>query len=418
MKIHLYAAFALLAACSLAWPHTLRAALIEVSPKGPVTRIRDAVERANACDTIVVRSGLYKEGNLLLRKPLTLMGMGGPIIDGEHKCELFTVAAPNVTIRGFVLRNSGRSNMEDWAGVKCLDAHYAHICDNVLENTFFGIHLSNSDYVLIENNQLSTYAEQEYELGNGIHLWKCAYARIFNNQIRGHRDGIYFEFVTHSAIRFNLSEENRRYGLHFMFSHDDQYFDNIFRNNGAGVAVMYTRRVKMYRNRFTDNWGASAYGMLLKDISDSEIFDNTFSGNTSGVYMEGSSRCRFQRNTWTHNGWAVKIMASCDDNNFEQNNFMANSFDLSTNGSVVLNRIDGNYWDKYQGYDLDRNQIGDIPYRPISLFSILSERIPPAIMLWRSFLTLIMDNIERAIPAVTPENLKDNQPAMRAYDLS
>ena len=398
-------------------PGRLYAAVWEVSPSGPIARIKDAIDRAGACDTILVKSGVYRECNLLLRKSLTLIGIGKPIVDGEQQCELFTVAAPHVTIRGFVLRNSGRSNMEDWAGIKCLDAHYAHISDNVLENTFFGIHFSNSDYVVIENNRLSTHAENEYELGNGIHLWKCAFARIVNNQIRGHRDGIYFEFVTNSAIRHNLSIGNRRYGLHFMFSHDDQYFDNTFQNNGAGVAVMYTRRVKIFRNRFEDNWGASAYGLLLKDISDSDVSDNIFSGNTTGVYMEGSSRCNFQRNVWIKNGWAIKMMASCDDNSFARNNFVANSFDLSTNGSVVLNRIDGNYWDKYQGYDLDRDQVGDIPYRPISLFSMLTERVPPAIMLWRSFLTLLMDNAERAMPAVTPENLKDNKPAMRAYDL-
>ena len=41
-------------------------------------------------------------------------------------------------------------------------------------------------------------------------------------------------------------------------------------------AVMYTKDVKMFNNTFEQNWGDSAYGLLLKDISDSYIFNNKF----------------------------------------------------------------------------------------------------------------------------------------------
>jgi nitrous oxidase accessory protein len=35
--------------------------------------------------------------------------------------------------------------------------------------------------------------------------------------------------------------------------------------------------------------------------------------------------------------------------------------------SHLMNLIE-NYWDKYEGYDLDKNKIGDIPYHPLSLY--------------------------------------------------
>ena len=94
--------------------------------------------------------------------------------------------------------------------------------------------------------------------GNGIHLWKSNHALIDGNHIQGHRDGIYFEFVSHSTVQNNLSENNIRYGIHFMFSNDDVYFNNIFRKNGAGVAVMYSKKVNMEWNHFEENWGASS----------------------------------------------------------------------------------------------------------------------------------------------------------------
>jgi nitrous oxidase accessory protein len=201
-----------------------------------------------------------------------------------------------------------------------------------------------------------------------------------------------------------------------MFSHDNSYIKNTFKHNGAGVAVMYTRNVLMKENIFEENEGASSYGILLKDITDSEVIGNIFRKNTIGIYMEGSSRTLFKNNTFTTNGWALKLMASCDENTFESNNFFANTFDISTNGNLVLNTLQDNYWDKYEGYDLNKDRIGDIPYRPINLFSVIVEKIPSAVILWRSFLVTLLDRMEKVIPSITPENMIDNTPKMKPYD--
>src|SRR5690606_20939938 len=222
---------------------------------------------------------------------------------------------------------------------------------------------------------------------------------------------------THSLISDNHSEQNRRYGLHFMFSHDNEYRGNAFVDNGAGVAVMYTTGVKMIDNTFGNNWGAASYGMLLKDIRDSEVSGNRFLQNSTGIFMEGSSRIKFQNNLFRENGYAVRLQASCDDNVFEFNNFSGNTFDVVTNGSLVLNTINNNYWDRYEGYDLNRDDIGDIPYRPVSMYSMIVERMPTAVLLWRSFLVFLLDRAERAMPAMTPENLKDEPPSMKPHDL-
>jgi nitrous oxidase accessory protein len=379
--------------------------------------IRSAVESAKSGDTIMVHSGTYREGNILIQKSIYLMGVNKPVLDGENKHELLTINATHVTVKGFHLMKSGRSSVNDLAGIKCLDAHYVSIIGNRFDETFFGIHLSNSDHAVIRNNQLSASGVNEYELGNGIHLWKCNHAAISGNTVTGHRDGIYFEFVTHTAIENNLSRNNKRYGLHFMFSHENRYENNTFSNNGAGVAVMYTRFVKMYNNRFEKNWGSASYGLLLKDITDSEVRGNVFDGNTSGIYMEGTSRTHFHRNTFSSNGWAIKLQASCDGNTFEFNNFSSNTFDIATNGMLVLNNIDRNYWDRYQGYDLNRDGVGDIPHRPVNLFSMIVESVPSAMLLWRSFLVFLLDKAEKVMPAITPENLKDNYPVMRPYAL-
>jgi nitrous oxidase accessory protein len=215
--------------------------------------------------------------------------------------------------------------------------------------------------------------------------------------------------VTASLIQGNLSEKNIRYGLHFMFSNDDHYLDNIFRNNGAGVAVMYSKKVIMLNNQFDQNWGPSSYGILLKDISDSHIEHNVFFKNTVGIHMEGTSRIRIEKNIFKENGWALKVQASCEDNEFFYNNFLGNSFDVATNGSLSLNTFRNNYWDKYEGYDINKDGIGDVPYHPVSMYSMIVEQNPNALILLRSFTVSLLDKAERAIPSLTPGNLVDDK---------
>ena len=149
---------------------------------------------------------------------------------------------------------------------------------------------------LVKNNKIVALGKEEQMIGNGIHCWKSDSMLIIANNISGHRDGIYFEFVTHSVIWRNISSGNIRYGLHFMFSNDDSYFTNLFKGNGAGVAVMFTSHVIMINNTFEENWGDAAYGLLLKEISDSYIYGNHFVKNTSGIYMEGTNRIYISMN--------------------------------------------------------------------------------------------------------------------------
>ena len=395
----------------------LAARTIVVGKNQPITSIRKAIELAKEKDTILVQPGVYKEGNIIINKNIILLGQNYPVLDGEKKFEILTVSGINIRIKGFQLQNCGQSAMNDYASIKLIDSKNIMIEDNRVINSFFGIHVSNSSFVTIRHNTVSGSPTSEQNTGNGIHLWKCNHALIDNNYVTGHRDGIYFEFVTESIIQNNLSEKNIRYGLHFMFSNSDDYLNNTFNNNGAGVAVMYSHKVKMDGNTFEMNWGPSSYGILLKDISDSYIRNNTFYKNSVGIHMEGSSRINAFKNIFKENGWAIKVQASCDDNNFYQNNFYGNSFDIATNGTMMLNKFYNNYWDKYEGYDRNKDGVGDVPYRPVSMYSMIVEQNPNSLILLRSFMVSLLDKAEKAIPSLTPEKLTDDKPMIKPNKL-
>jgi nitrous oxidase accessory protein len=402
----------LLSICTASFSNT-----ILVGNNQPIHSLKKAFEIAKDKDSIILQAGIYKEGPLVLTKSITLLGQDNSVLDGENKYEILLISGKNITVKGIQFRNSGYSSMNDFASIKLIDATNITLENNTITSAYFAIHISNTTYVTVRNNSINGYPRSEQLTGNAIHLWKSSYALIENNHVQGHRDGIYFEFVTFSTIQNNLSEKNIRYGLHFMFSNDDNYIDNIFRNNGAGVAVMYSHKVMMRDNHFEKNWGSSSYGILLKDITDSHIEHNFFITNSVGIHMEGSNRIEIEKNTFRENGWAIKVQASCEDNNFHNNNFTGNSFDVGTNGSISLNKFYNNYWDKYEGYDINKDGIGDVPYHPVSMYSMIIEDNPNALMLLRSFTIQLLDKAEKAIPSLTPENLVDNKPLMKSQKL-
>lgn len=394
--------------------NSLSAATIHVGKGQLMSTIKAGLEKARSGDTVLVAAGLYTEGNIVIDKAIFLKGMGKPVLDGEKRYEPLSIKSTGVTIQGFTIRNSGHSSINDIAGIKIYNTHHVRVLDNELLDNFFGVYAQNAKNVEIRGNIIRAFGTAEQLIGNGIHAWKSDSLNVANNSVYGHRDGIYLEFVTHSQIKGNLSEKNLRYGLHFMFSHENSYITNTFRSNGAGVAVMYTKHVRMENNRFEENWGDASYGLLLKDISDSQIINNQFSRNTTGIFMEGSNRIYIEHNNFKSNGWGLKIQSSCMDNVLKDNNFLQNTFDVATNGTLALNTFAHNYWDKYEGYDLNKDGFGDIPFRPVSLFSMMVERYPSAMLLFRSFMAMLFDRTEKLLPSLTPEGLKDEKPRMKS----
>ncbi len=393
----------------------LSAKEIVVCKSCEINDIQTALTKAQNHDRILIKKGVYISKNIVINKSIELIGEDYPIIDGEHKVQVITVGISDVTIKGLIIKNSKSSYTDDIAGIKIENVHNVVVEDCRFYDNFWAVYLAKSDNCKIVNNIIRGSAKRETSSGNGIHLWNCKNALIKNNKISGHRDGIYFEFVENSSIIGNLSEKNIRYGLHFMFSHHNEYLENTFRANGAGVVVMYSKHIKMIGNHFEENWGPAACGLLLKEITDSFVSQNVFYKNTQGILAENSDRIEFKENQFIENGWAVKIGSSCLDDYFYHNNFIGNTFEVATNSTMNNSVFSENYWSDYKGYDLDRDGFGDIPHRPVRLFSYISEKYPQVLILLRSLFVTMLDLTERYMPVFSPETLIDKKPLIRKW---
>jgi nitrous oxidase accessory protein len=374
--------------------------------------VAEAYTKANAYDTIRVKAGTYRCEELEIKKPIVLLGEPGAILDGNHKGHIVMILSGDVTISGFRFIHAGHNIMKNFAAIY-VRADGFTIINNEIVEPYFAVLMEKSKRGNISNNRIYGKAINEAESGNGIHAWHCSELTISGNKVSGVRDGIYLEFVEDSKILRNESVKNLRYGLHFMFSNRNLFEDNLFQQNGAGVAVMFSKFIQMRRNRFIKNWGAASYGLLLKEIYDAEVEHNTFKENTMAIYIDGCTRINYLNNQLERNGWAIKASGGCYLNRFESNNFEGNSFDMAFNARVNDNTFSGNYWSGYSGYDLNRDGVGDVPYRPVKLFSHIVNKTPEAIVLLRSLFIDLVNFSEQVSPAFGPDELFDYSPLMR-----
>ncbi|MEO8637039.1 MAG: nitrous oxide reductase family maturation protein NosD [Gemmatimonadales bacterium] len=390
----------------------LQAHVLTVAPGSALPTLGRALALAIDGDTIRIRPGTYAEPTLTVARRVVILGEGWPILDAGGDHEMLRVTADSVTIRGLVIRNVGGSSAEDRAAIRLVETHGCLIEDNTLLDNAFGIYLQKVTGCTIRGNRVRGSGLRESQSGNAIHSWSSSGLVVEDNILQGHRDGIYFEFTTDAHVRRNTSSHNLRYGLHFMFSHGCEYEGNSFLDNHSGVAVMYSHDVIIRENHFERSRGSSAYGLLLKDISDSRVERNQFVENSAGLYAEGTTRVEIRGNAFLRNGWGVQVMANAQGTRFLDNRFEGNSFDVSTNGASAASVFLGNRWDRYTGYDLDRDGYGDIPFAPVRLFALVVQQNKPALILLRSFFVSLLDAAERVAPVLTPATMLDRRPRM------
>ena len=82
----------------------------------------------------------------------------------------------------------------DRAGILVRDTRDCLVEGNRLRDVTFGIYLRRSTGCVVRRNDVVAHVTLQSGGGNGVHLWYSPRNRIERNTVRGHRDGIYFEF--------------------------------------------------------------------------------------------------------------------------------------------------------------------------------------------------------------------------------
>lgn len=398
----------------------VRGKTITVASGGAITSIQSAVASAQPGDTIEVQPGIYT-GNLVLDKPVTLIGIGRPVVRGDGRGSVVTVTGGHCTIRGLVIEHGGEMLVNEDSGI-LLKSSYNRIEQNEVRDVLFGIYLYGSEHNQIVGNSIRGRPLPDLgERGSGIHIWNAGDNTIVNNTITDARDGMYLQNANRSTIRGNRVS-NLRYGLHYMYSNDNVFEDNVFDNNVAGAAIMYSRNIQLRRNAFIHNRGFSSFGILFQATEDCLAEDNIVADNVVGLFLETHTHSVFRRNLVAGNDVALEVFSSATDNTFETNNFIDNLSPLQVVGKSTATRWSGaqsgNYWSDYDGYDLDADGIGDIPFKIQNVFEHMEGNYPRLRIYLLSPGSQALALAEKGFPVIEGSREFDQRPLIRPAALS
>jgi nitrous oxidase accessory protein len=370
------------------------------------------VDAAAPGSTVEVEPGEYV-GDLVLDKPLRLVGRGRPRLVGAGDGSVVRVRADDVTVEGFDIDGRrGGDLSRDSSGVHSA-SHRTTLRDLRIADALFGVYLREANGAVVERCAIRGIPGRDPgEKGSGIHAYNMEGFRFEGNEVVDVRDGLYLQNASSGSLRGNVARDVR-YGLHYMFSDDNVFEGNTFENGAAGTAIMYSRRIVFRRNRFLRNRGFASVGLLFQGCDDVLAEENLVADNARGVFIEGSHRITILRNVIAGSDVAVVLYDPNGGHRFEGNSFVGNMTPLDLVARQTDTVFVGNYWSGNHGPDLDGDGRSDHPYRLSSVFDHLRGNLTAADLVSDSFAAAAIGAAESAFPVLRLVPVEDPSPLVR-----
>jgi nitrous oxidase accessory protein len=376
-----------------------------VTPEGmlsmPADHLQVMIDETPAGGTLLVPEAVYV-GTITIDRPVSLVGQGRPVIDGNLEGSVVTITSPDVTLRGLALRRSAIGPFDSPSGVMLEQADRAVIRDVTIEQSYIGITVRLSEGVLIdrvsirgqgaitgEEHVVETDAGSDEHRkhasgdqaagmrtdaqirGDGIWLWNASDAIVRDTTIDRTRDGIYVSYGTGALLHRNRIVQSR-YAVHDMYAEHLTVRANSFEGNLSGLVLMYGGPVAVLGNTITESGSPSTgFGVLVKDVGNVTVERNVVADNRVGVQVDDAGRTGgdptlLRGNTIAMNNIGLLLMPSADTV-VVGNAFVENSTQVTMGGQGGTQATWssdglGNYWSDYGGFDAEGDGTGDLAY--------------------------------------------------------
>lgn len=272
------------------------------------------------------------------------------------------VNSTGIIVKDLVLNNMGQ------AGVVFVYTNDSLIENVTVSNNIQGVYLySSNNNVLVNNVALSN------EIGIRLHSSMnnvLQNNRILNNDYHG----VYFVNSKRNLFTNNTARSHNGNGIYLINSINNTFNGNVLSDNDINIRLYLSDNNVLINNDLNSN--QNSLGIELYTANNNTIKSNNIWNNTNGAFITHSSNYNtFESNNINSNiRYGIQIYDS-NENNFYLNNFKENWINVDSKFSFNnWNMIDpltyvyggnvytsplGNFWDNFQGVDLDDDGIGD-----------------------------------------------------------
>ena len=363
--------------------------------------LRDQLARTPSGGTLTVQPGIYR-GALVIDRPVTLVGVGHPVIQGDGTGTVLTIRAAGTTVRDLMIEGSGPGPVDNPAGVS-VEADRVVVKGLHIRDTYTGIWVEGVADAQITDNDIegrkrvavsganpapthdaaagdmgdmagmamgSAHGKAKAGRGDGVSLFNAIRPVVSGNTIADVRDGVYLSYGSGTRIECN-SVTGSRYAIHSMYGKSVTVAENRFATNQSGPVMMYGGPVTLEGNVIREQQSAATgFGVLLLDVGGARLLRNVLVSNRVGLQIEGSvgdsKPTTVELNTIALNQIGVGLYPSADAS-LSQNSFVENTVQVlglgpdGGGGDSSWSRAGvGNYWSNYRGFERSGGRAGEI----------------------------------------------------------
>ncbi|WP_299571734.1 nitrous oxide reductase family maturation protein NosD [uncultured Shewanella sp.] len=388
------------------------------------TQLQYLIDQAKPRDTLVLDNLVY-QGNVVINKPLTLIGQTDTVIDAQGIGSAITVASSHVNIKQLSIVNWGADQYELNAGVLLNDGvTQVSILDNNLTGNGFGVRADNSHHIEISQNRIQGNPQMfVLDRGDGIYLKRVDHAVINGNVIKDVRDGVYLESGKHSLVTNNQFSK-QQYGIHYMYTEDDEAFNNAATKVDGGYALMNAKRINLHHNQVI---GAATFGVLLNMTNDSDIHANQVNNIVNAtpkmptgdegksMFIYGARDNRVYDNEFANSEIGIYMAMGGEGNQIYRNQFINNQAQVKYVGDTIVewsHKEQGNYWSGFIGWDQSGDGISEQAYQPSDHLDRLYWLYPEAHFLLKSPVASLLRWTQQQFQIMPEAGVMDSYPMM------
>lgn len=378
--------------------------------------LQTLIDTASPGSVVRPVAGLYR-GPIRIDKPLTLDGAGQVTVVGNGHGTVVGISGADVILRGLTIRGSGESHDSVDAGV-LVEGRRHRIENNTLDDVLFGVHLRQTTAVTVRGNRVTGKVREASLRGDAIRLWNGTGNRIEHNEFRRARDLTFINAADNYVIGNRFTDG--RYGMQIVFSPRLVVENNTISEMGTGIVVLYSRDVTLRNNRVAHALTGGGAGIVFKESDTGVVAGNTVLHCAIGLKVDAPPEpigiLEVADNRFAHNIIGMFFYGEAGGHRLTGNRFDNNLTPVAISGvgAGAANVWAGNAWDDYQGFDRNRDGIGDTPHEVWLYADRLWMETPSTTFFRNSPSFELLDFLERLAPFSTPHKiLQDATPRMR-----